>query len=162
MVWASLPCTAWCPWQAINVRRGLVAAVKIYLQRQASAVMIDLWMQLLGWCMAEKAWGKQIFMAFEWPKQALGWQLELLKAACEALPVVCLFDGCMYGLVDAAGLRLRKPWRVITNHPGLLEPLSQSCSHDHTHGCVHGADAIRSGLYTSKLVEAIGLSLIHI
>ncbi len=66
------------------------------------------------------------------------------------------FDGCAVNLYGRSGLRIKKPWKVITNMVE-LEPLSQNrCSGDHVHGSRRGVDAEETSLYTDDLVEKIG------
>eukprot|EP00972_Heterocapsa_arctica_P072933 10770653-Heterocapsa_arctica.AAC.1 len=50
--------------------------------------------------------------AYEWARWSSGWALEAINDLRRALRCTGEFDGCMYGLQDAKGLALRKPWRV--------------------------------------------------
>eukprot|EP00972_Heterocapsa_arctica_P002688 398045-Heterocapsa_arctica.AAC.1 len=49
--------------------------------------------------------------AYERPRWSSGWALEAINDLRRTLRYTGEFDGCMYGLQDAKGLALRKPWR---------------------------------------------------
>eukprot|EP00972_Heterocapsa_arctica_P051866 7629659-Heterocapsa_arctica.AAC.1 len=48
-----------------------------------------------------------------------------------------------------------KPWRIQASSDMLIKPLSQQCTGGHTHVTLRGKEALRSGLYTPKLVRTI-------
>eukprot|EP00972_Heterocapsa_arctica_P113899 16439688-Heterocapsa_arctica.AAC.1 len=48
------------------------------------------------------------------------------------------FDGCAYGLQDAHGYALRKPWRVVTTMREIASALSRWCNRAHRHGVTCG------------------------
>ena len=97
-------------------------------------------------------------VAFEWPRGAAGWQLEIVRRLSRShFALRCDFDGCRYGLMDVHGNNLlQKPWRVLTSCERLRGPLSRRCRRDHRHGECRAASAVRSGLYTDELVNEIG------
>ena len=64
-----------------------------------------------------------------------------MKLILDAMPIVCEFDGCSYGVRDGGGLPLKTPWRVVTNRAELSGPLGRKCSGDHQHGQCRGASA---------------------
>ena len=84
--------------------------------------------------------GQRVVAAFEWPRGASGWQLDVCKELIEMLPITCRFDGCRYGLVSEQGY-IKKPWRVQTNRIELEGPLSQRCEGGHRHDAAwrHGS-----------------------
>ena len=68
-------------------------------------------------------------IAMEWPKGCKYWKFPRVAAFCRdaKLASVC-FDGCAFGVKSVAlatkGLPIKKPWRVDTDMPELLETLS--------------------------------------
>ena len=42
--------------------------------------------------------GGRVAAAFEWPRGAIGWTLEMCRELERYLPYTCRFDGCCYGL----------------------------------------------------------------
>eukprot|EP00971_Amphidinium_carterae_P311442 6190125-Amphidinium_carterae.1 len=51
---------------------------------------------------------------------------------------------------------MKKPWRVVSDHPGLLKALTGlKCSSKHTHEQCRGTRAANSGRYTATLADII-------
>ena len=76
-------------------------------------------------------------------------------------PIQLDFDGGVFDLVNDKGQLLRKQWRVWTNLPALVEPLSQKfCFGGHGHAMVHGKAAAYSAYYTEKLVDDVGSAVL--
>ena len=103
-------------------------------------------------------WGFSFKVAFEWPRHIPAWNLPEVQELRKFMMYECNFDGA-YGLQDKWGAKLRKPWRIISSMPELIEPLSRLCSGTHEHGQCRGREAERSGYYTDELVEVIGRAI---
>ena len=162
LVWTSLPCTAWCGWQQINMTRSEEAEQRVYAARQVSSAMLDDWLDLVLVCLEDPELKDWVSFAFEWPKGALGWSLPQFQTIRQYLPIECLCDGCCYELQDEHGMWLKKPWKIWTNLPCLLPPLSQRCDGRHPlHGVTHGESAEASGRYTTSFVEQVGSAVVE-
>eukprot|EP00974_Lingulodinium_polyedra_P097757 9476885-Lingulodinium_polyedra.AAC.1 len=83
----------------------------------------------------------KVRVAIEWPRHCDGWKLPELAALRQLLPRTRDFDGCACGLKSRlAGKPVFKPWRVVSNHPGLDSALGRRCSRRHEHAPRLGAD----------------------
>eukprot|EP00971_Amphidinium_carterae_P050516 994772-Amphidinium_carterae.1 len=66
-----------------------------------------------------------------------------------------LFDGCMFGM-EANGLRLNKPWRLVTNSVHVHDRfLGYLCDRKHAHGQCRGNVALASGRYNANIASAV-------
>ena len=107
-------------------------------------------------------------VAIEWPKSCKYWKFPRVKALClnAKLQTVC-FDGCAFGVKSVApstkGLPIKKPWRVDTDMPELLETLNRKCSCVILHTPCAGSDTRLTESYTDDMAAAIhiGFSKFH-
>ena len=82
-------------------------------------------------------------VAIEWPQNCAYWKWPCVVELCERLGLQkVLFHGCAVGLKSPSkGLPIRKPWRVQSNMPELLEELAKKrCTEDHDHVPCGGSD----------------------
>ena len=98
-------------------------------------------------------------VAFEWPRNSIGWaqppvsrlikELDLFEALC---------DGCAFGMADADGHPILKPWRIVTTSARLAATLSAyRCAHDKgfTHSNLEGGHVTpASALYPRSMCTA--------
>ena len=64
-------------------------------------------------------------VAFEWPKGSIGWaQPAVVRFLKELNLYEALCDGCAFGMTDADGRPVLKPWRIVTSSAGLAFTLS--------------------------------------
>ena len=151
-VWMSLPCTAWCPWQFINLAADSEQTnARITAERRESIRMLNLAVEFAE-CLLAKV--PNSYFYFEWPLRCQGWDLPIVRRLRSLLPFECTFDGCAYNLRDGHGQLIKKSWRVITNHLEFTRRVHRTCNGRHQHGQVRGATAIQSGYYNRRLVAA--------
>ena len=92
--------------------------------------------------LARATHGKGGRNAFEWPRDATGWQLsELQKLIIELRMHTIDFDGCAVGSKDSAGNPHLKRWRVVTTFPRLAASLAR-CRRKHEKGFKHAVIAV--------------------
>ncbi len=116
MLWISLPCTAWSTWQYINMHADEMTAYKIKQARRESKQMMRHVTRMLG-----DLWdaGVRFAVAFEWPRNAIGWKERSMQRLLSWLPFEALPDGCQYGVVDVSNLPLKNlgesapTWHVL-------------------------------------------------
>ena len=65
------------------------------------------------------------------------------------------------GVVDDRGLPIKKPWRLMTTSPGIVEALQGiSCNHKpEEHGEARGKALERTGFYTQAMCELIAKAI---
>ena len=85
------------------------------------------------------------------------WKLDHVVAFCQrhAMEQVT-FDGCMVGVVDVHGVSIRKPWKICTNLPSLIESFeSLQCDGNHEHAEGRGESLKRTESYTFRMTDMI-------
>ena len=156
LVWVSIPCTGGTQWTYYNwayggsKTRALIAShVRLFHKLFESLERILPSISDVG--------GK---VAIEWPKSCKYWKFPRVKALCLSakLQTVC-FDGCAFGVKSVApstkGLPIKKPWRVDTDMPELLETLNRKCSCVIPHTPCAGSDTRLTESYTDDMAAAI-------
>ena len=164
LIWAAVPCTAWCSWQRVNMQLGQGAAAKIKVSRVESEMLLEksatFVEQVRGGL--ENSVAERIHVAFGWPQGAFqnAQSSQALQHIITSLKQAYYFDGCMYGLRNADGDLCRKPWRVQTDWTALRQPLSRRCDGSHHHATTRGTAAHRSERCTPALVSEVGKMLL--
>ena len=52
---------------------------------------------------------------FEWPRYCQGWDQKEIRDFMKSLEFhECLLDGCRFGVVNAVGEPIKKPWNIPT------------------------------------------------
>ena len=71
------------------------------------------------------------------------------------------FDCCRLGIVDKRGLPIKKPWRLMTTSPEMVEAFrGLSCKHKpDEHGDARGKALERTGFYTQVMCELIAKTI---
>ena len=100
------------------------------------------------------------YLAMEWPRQCAYWQeIDVQQFVREYGLQSVYVDGCMFGLVSihgsTSGIPIRKPWRIDTNSPVLMQHLARVCDGSHAHTSCAGADTKESEGYTDDMVAAV-------
>ena len=132
---ASLPCTVWSTWQHINCRKkGEKYIRKLEIRRGKS---LKLFSNFVKVATAVREGGGTI--SFEWPRYCIGWaQQKVLNFISSFNMSSVLIDGCAFGM-NHKGEPIKKQWRIVTDHKGLLEDLKPwVCSKDHKHREISG------------------------
>ena len=151
LVWASLPCTGGTPW--IHVNKTIPSAANKVEEHQKE--FRKLWNALVD--LVNSLRSASPYIAIEWPKGCVYWKLDHVVAFCQrhAMEQVT-FDGCMIGVVDVHGVSIRKPWKICTNLPSLIESFeSLQCDGNHEHAEGRGESLKRTESYTFRMTDMI-------
>ena len=128
VAFVSLPCTDWSQWQQVNSQQyGEDFRKSLARRRLKSKVMLRNALAL-----GDKALSQGGDFVFEWPRNALGWKLEMLLAFIEKHKLILVdFEGCAVGLTDKDGIPHLKRWRFVTNNVRLANSFKDArCNHD--------------------------------
>ena len=95
-------------------------------------------------------------VSFEWPKGSLGWTQPQTRALIEEFDLAeAICDGCAFGMADAQGHPVLKPWRIVSTSTRLTDALSGwRCQHERgfNHSHLEGGHITpSSGLYPEAL-----------
>ena len=147
-VWFSWPCECWSGWSRVNLAQGGSAARTVLAKRQKERPFLRLF---------EQTWSLQTMLGghahAENPVGSLAWHEITLGPAYEVD-----FDMCAVGLCDRrSGLPIRKPTRIVTSDPRLVESLEKCkcpghAEHAHLTGHRH---AQCSEVYPRKLCRRV-------
>ena len=151
LVWASLPCTGGTPW--IHVNKTIPSAANKVEEHQKE--FRKLWNALMD--LVNSLRSASPYIAIEWPKGCVYWKLDHVVAFCQrhAMEPVT-FDGCMVGVIDVHGVPIRKPGKICTNLPNLIESLqSLQCDGNHEHAEGRGESLKRTESYTFRMTDMI-------
>eukprot|EP00435_Cladocopium_sp_Y103_P068276 s2538_g31.t1 len=98
-------------------------------------------------------------VTFEWPRDNAGWQRRQIKAFFRGHPEIVPvdIDGCMVGVKSHKGNPIKKPWRLMTSSPRIVEAFPNlRCIHaPYEHDPCEGADTARSAFYPPQMTELI-------
>eukprot|EP00972_Heterocapsa_arctica_P073029 10787736-Heterocapsa_arctica.AAC.1 len=76
LLWASLPCTAWCMWQHVNAKLSDEAFARVQQEREESRLMLEQLARALGEVHNAQV---PLAVAFEWPRRADGWKVQAVQ-----------------------------------------------------------------------------------
>ena len=154
LVWVSIPCTGGSPWQRINVwrpgvRQRIEDHVALFRLLFAAATTVMKYVIDAGG-----------YVAIEWPRSCAYWlEPEVQQFLWDSGLKSAFLDGCMFGLVSqfgaSKGTPIRKPWRIDTNSPVVLQHLARPCDGSHAHAQCGGSNTKASESYTDELVACI-------
>lgn len=144
VVWISLPCAPWSPWQFIGTSKN---PYRIVEGKRHSLSMLRLVLNAVE--ALKQEYPKKVQATLEWPKNCGGWCTTEGRRAATMLPDGCLLDGCQYSLIGRNGNPVKKSWRVQTDIPGLRETLNYQCRGGHQHDECPGEVAEQAGRYTA-------------
>ena len=156
LLWAAIPCTGGCAWNALSAKRGSEAT-----REKIRGHRVDFWTIWHNFeKVAEATIAKGGYVAIEWPSSCAYWRESRIqefvnKHACERAYI----HGCMYGLKSIAPgkphMHILKPWTVMTTCPGLAESLSITCNGKHVHTPCAGVDTKGTEEYTPEMVKRV-------
>ena len=100
------------------------------------------------------------YIAMEWPRQCSYWlDPDVQQFVWEHGLQSVHLDGCMFGLVaqhgSRSGVPIKKPWRIDTNSPALLQHVARTCDGSHEHTPCAGSDTKLTEGYTDELVAHV-------
>jgi hypothetical protein len=103
------------------------------------------------------ALGAQVYV--EWPRGCAYWKHPRVSKFLEPHRFEFSdFDGCMYGLTAAHGVRtghpIKKPWRIASVNSTLPSRLNLRCT-GHQHAICEGRDTIKTQQYTEEIANII-------
>jgi hypothetical protein len=102
------------------------------------------------------------YIAIEWPRACEYWRnAAVLEFVQKHQLTFADFDGCMYELKDGAGVPIRKPWRLATNSPSLVNHFSLCCDETHEHTPCAGSQTERTGNYTPCVAACVHRALLE-
>jgi hypothetical protein len=132
----SIPCTAWCTWHHVNCRtKGEHFTKKLAKRRELSMRPFG---NFVKFAKVVRENGGTI--SFEWPRYCLGWAKQEVLDFVSSFDLTSVsIDGCAFGH-SHNGQPIKKPWRIVTDHPALAENLRPwTCSGDHQHIQISGS-----------------------
>ena len=119
---ASLPCTPWCRWHAVNAARGGEKYVQdLHQRRNHSKLLLDNFIQL-----AERTLALGGEVSFEWPATSLGWVIpELNRFITRHSLIAVTVSACAVRARDTPESVLGKQWRFVTSCERLASTLGR-------------------------------------
>ena len=157
-MWASIPCTSGSPWQYINRKRGGAAFIrKLAHQVKESKRLFKSFSKR-----AERVLNHGGTVTFEWPRPCSGWKRPDVVAFFEKHPqfMTVDFEGCAVGLTDRNGYPIKKPWKLKTTSPRIVEAFQDMrCRCQQPHSRCEGAETTRSAMYPPQMTNLIAQAL---
>ena len=158
-LWISFPCGSTSPIQHLNelTEEGWRKSQK---RRQRSRRLVRNGIRVIELHLCH---GGELIQ--EWPMWNEAWHFSAIVELWDALRALgrcedVLLDGCMFNLRTEQGEFMKKPWRLRTTVPGLLNAMALRCDGRHPHvPMLGGKRARRSALYTPELCRAVCLCL---
>ena len=157
-MWASIPCTSGSPWQYINRKKGGAAFIrKLAHQVKESKRLFKSFSKR-----AERVLNHGGTVTFEWPRPCSGWKRPDVVAFFEKHPqfMTVGFEGCTVGLTDRNGYPIKKPWKLKTTSPRIVEAFQDMrCRCQQPHSRCEGAETTRSAMYPPQMTNLIAQAL---
>ena len=157
-MWASIPCTSGSPWQYINRKKGGAAFMrKLARQVKESKRLFGSFAKR-----AERVLNHGGTVTFEWPRPCSGWKRPDVVAFFEKYPqfMTVGFEGCTVGLTDRNGYPIKKPWKLKTTSPRIVEAFQDMrCRCQQPHSRCEGAETTRSAMYPPQMTSIIAQAL---
>ena len=156
-LWASMPCTAGSPWQAMNLHRHPGAREKIDKDIKTHEILMDNFVKV-----AEAVKERDGDVSIEWPTRCSLWKREKTVKAIEKFGLSKVdFFGCGAGLRSTrTGKPVKKPWTVATSSRAMLAALGKfHCCGEEDHEPCAGQETKRTENYTPRMAAAIHRAL---
>ena len=160
LTWFSLPCGPFSPIQELFNEKDDLAKAKSMERKQKAKKMIKNGLDIATHQLQQ---GRDV--AWEWPSNNRGWNLQLVRQLWSRLEQTgdlhCGHaNGCAFGLrEEKSGLPIRKPWLIKTTSKVVARAVSRTCPgtavHPHHQECIGGSVARNSGFYPSALCDVI-------
>ena len=157
-LWVSLPCTSGCPCHRI----GLALHGPPYRKKHAKEVAESRALFKHFTQHAKTALDNGHDVTFEWPRYSDSWKRNDVQEFFKDSRFKAVdFDGCRLGVVDKRGLPIKKPRRLMTTSPEMVEAFKGlSCKHKpDEHGEARGKALERTGFYTQAMCELIAKTI---
>ena len=148
----SVPCTPWANWQKLNLYRlGPIFRAKLMAERDQTLIFIEHYKRL-----ALKVKAKFGRSSWEWPDGIEGWNLDQMIELEALLGWDSVkFYGCTVGLVSKFGIPIRKPWKIKTDCPHLIQAFSNLVCNHPTHQPAEGQHTKATGFYPVQMSDMI-------
>ena len=157
-MWASIPCTSGSPWQYINRKKGGAAFMrKLARQVKESKRLFKSFSKR-----AERVLNHGGTVTFEWPRPCSGWKRPDVVAFFEKHRqfMTVGFEGCTVGLTDRNGYPIKKPWKLKTTSPRIVEAFQDMrCRCQQPHSRCEGAETTRSAMYPPQMTNLFAQAL---
>ena len=157
-MWASIPCTSGSPWQYINRKKcGAAFMRKLARQVKESKRLFKSFSKR-----AERVLNHGGTVTFEWPRPCSGWKRPDVVAFFEKHRqfMTVGFEGCTVGLTDRNGYPIKKPWKLKTTSPRIVEAFQDMrCRCQQPHSRCEGAETTRSAMYPPQMTNLIAQAL---
>ncbi|CAK8996451.1 Retrovirus-related Pol polyprotein from transposon RE1 (Retro element 1) (AtRE1) [Includes: Protease RE1, partial [Durusdinium trenchii] len=156
MMWISLPCGPYSPIQHIFNQATPEQEAALLLRKKRSRKLIRNALRLVKTQLEE---GRHV--CWEWPQNNGGWRLPELKVLYDLMNQFkethhAHIHGCAFGVKNAVGMPLKKPWKVVCTSPSMAAALTRRCPGNHEHAeCIGGQDARNSGFYPEAMCRTI-------
>ncbi|CAK9061025.1 Retrovirus-related Pol polyprotein from transposon RE1 (Retro element 1) (AtRE1) [Includes: Protease RE1 [Durusdinium trenchii] len=156
MMWISLPCGPYSPIQHIFNQATPEQEAALLLKKKRSRKLIRNALRLVKTQLEEGG-----HVCWEWPQNNGGWRLPELKVLYDLMNQFkethhAHIHGCAFGVKNAVGVPLKKPWKVVCTSPSMAAALTRRCPGNHEHAeCIGGQDARNSGFYPEAMCRTI-------
>ena len=152
-LWASMPCTAGSPWQAMNLHRHPGAQEKIDKDIKIHESLMDNFIKV-----ADAVKARDGDVSIEWPTRCTLWKREKTLWVIERFGLSKIdFFGCGAGLRSAkTGKPVKKPWTVATSSRAMMAALGKfRCCGEEEHEPCAGQETKRTENYTPRMAAAV-------
>ncbi|CAK9046645.1 unnamed protein product [Durusdinium trenchii] len=160
VAWFSLPCGPYSPIQELFNEKDEKAMQRSLERKKKSKKLIKNGLEVATHqleCGGEVAW--------EWPTNNRGWNLQPVRAFWQRLESsgdlhIARADGCAFDVKDEkTDLPIKKPWTIKTTSRTLTQAVSRTCPghlvHPEHQECLGGGLARKSGFYPKKFCQAV-------
>ena len=153
-LWASLPCTAGCPWQRLN-RKRKSARKKIRQHKIVFNKLMDNFVILAG--AVDECNGD---IHFEWPANCSLWKDHKVRNLADKHSLNRVtFHGCAAELKAKDGRPIKKPWALMTSSSNMCDAMSifqcPGAKAHPSHAPCAGSDTKRTEEYTDVMTKAV-------
>ena len=141
------PCTGGCSWQRTN---EAINPEKVQRHRDQYLTLFKSLKQVLRLTKRHKP-----ALAIELPKSCQYWQYAVVQCLIKEHQLVDTFcNGCMLGVTDQHGIRIRKSGRIACTFP-IVALQDKICDGNHMHGESRGQALKIAESYTFSMTDAI-------
>lgn len=153
-LWASVPRTAWSPWQRMAIaKHGDSYRDKLEQRRDQSRAMVRRFHDAAQ--LVKLSRGGTV--TFEWSRDSEGWLDPTVVETMNALDLKSVrVDGCAFNL-QVAGKRPQRPWKIMTDSQRLIDEFQgKVCRHPKGfHDPLEGSLTTKSGYYNVAMATCI-------
>ena len=159
VLWGSQPCTAGAGWQRLNKTKSPHYEERMrFLMGQFKELHSNF--IKLATAIAINGLGR---ICFEWPQYCDLWKQRRVVQMIKRFKLeIATFNGCMLGLRSSKDRALKKPWKVASNIPTIVEILGSpkyKCDKSHEHDKIAGSETARSSYYPKSMTDNVHKSI---